>query len=126
MLIKAEILSQEIPLPSGATVARRTGKHLCVADQDNYNIIDLDAGMLFPLLPLSQSPGEEVIQPSITIVDDNEFLILSWTGVTTLGVFITGDGDPVRGTLEWTSHPVSVSKYLIILPLFTHLTDALL
>jgi vacuolar protein sorting-associated protein 3 len=25
-----------------------------------------------------------------------------------LGVFITGDGDPVRGTLEWPSHPESI------------------
>ena len=42
---------QDIPLPSGATMAKRTGQHLCIADHDNYNMIDLNAGLLFPLLP---------------------------------------------------------------------------
>ncbi|KAJ3538976.1 hypothetical protein NM688_g6433 [Phlebia brevispora] len=100
---------KDIPLPSGATLARRTGRHLCVADHDNYNMIDLDAGLLFPLLPLSQAPDSAPVKPSITVIGDNEFLILSWTGASSLGVFITGEGDPVRGTLEWTTHPVHVA-----------------
>ncbi|RPD60228.1 hypothetical protein L226DRAFT_555130 [Lentinus tigrinus ALCF2SS1-7] len=101
---------KEIPLPSGGTFARRTGKHLCVADREFYNMVDLSAASLFQLLPISQAPDPTVIvKPSITVISENEFLILSWTGASTLGVFITGEGDPVRGTLEWPSHPEAVS-----------------
>jgi hypothetical protein len=44
----------------------------------------------------------------IQVVSDGEFLILSWTGAGTMGVFINLNGDPVRGTLQWPSHPLSV------------------
>ncbi|KII87649.1 hypothetical protein PLICRDRAFT_92587 [Plicaturopsis crispa FD-325 SS-3] len=98
---------KEVPLPQVVSLARRTGRYLCVADAEFYNVVDLEAASLVPLLPLSQAPDTKV-KPSITVVSENEFLILSWTGASTLGVFITGDGDPVRGTLEWPSHPLAV------------------
>lgn len=44
----------------------------------------------------------------IQVVAEEEFLILSWTGAGTMGVFINLNGDPVRGTLQWPSHPLSV------------------
>ncbi|KAI8974863.1 hypothetical protein BD414DRAFT_497764 [Trametes punicea] len=101
---------KEIPLPTGGVLARRTGRYLCVADKENYNVINLVEASLVPLLPISQAMGSEVvIKPSITVITENEFLILSWTGASTLGVFITGEGEPVRGTLEWPSHPEAVS-----------------
>ncbi|EIW54796.1 uncharacterized protein TRAVEDRAFT_131331 [Trametes versicolor FP-101664 SS1] len=101
---------KEIPLPSGGLHARRTGKFLCVADRENYNVIDLVQASLVPLLPISQAMDSTVVvKPSITVISENEFLILSWTGASTIGVFITGEGDPVRGTLEWPSHPEAVS-----------------
>ena len=107
-------------MPSRIHLARRSGRYLCVADHENYNMIDLETASLFPLLPISQAPSEQpiseapqapVVKPFIVVISDFEFLILSWTGASTLGLFITGEGDPVRGTLEWSSHPVSVSKY---------------
>ncbi|KAG6830375.1 hypothetical protein H0H92_001012 [Tricholoma furcatifolium] len=98
--------TKEIPLPQGATLARRIGSLLCIADKEVYNIVDLDQASLVPVIPISQAPDPDVsIKPSITIVGENEFLILSWTGAGTIGLFITGEGDPVRGTLEWPSHP---------------------
>ena len=106
---------QEIPLPQGATLARRIGRSLCIADQTNYNLVDLEGASLFPILPLSQSndPTSFVVKPSITVIGVNEFLILSWTGTSTLGVFISGDGDPVRGTLQWPSHPRSICQFRV-------------
>ena len=104
-------------------MAKRTGQHLCIADHENYNMIDLNAGLLFPLLPLSQAPDAEPAKPSITVITDNEFLILSWNGATSMGLFITGDGDPVRGTLEWSAHPISVSEYDVSSSLRTHAID---
>lgn len=103
---------QEIPLPQGASLARRTGRALCIADKIHYNMVDLEAASLFPILPLSQAPDptQFTVRPFIIVVAPGEFLILSWTGASTLGLFITGDGDPVRGTLEWPNHPEAVCK----------------
>lgn len=88
-------------------MARRSGRALCVADKINYNMIDLELASLIPLFPLSQAPDTSV-KPSITVVNETEFLILSWTGASTIGIFVNSDGDPVRGTLEWPAHPKSV------------------
>ncbi|KAH6917829.1 hypothetical protein BKA70DRAFT_1366356 [Coprinopsis sp. MPI-PUGE-AT-0042] len=106
--------SREIPLPQsqgvGCTLARRVGKYICFADRENYNLVDLEGAQLFPILPIAQAPAQEgaVIRPLINVISDNEFLILSWTGTNTLGLFITGDGDPVRGTLEWPAYPLGI------------------
>lgn len=113
---------QEIPLPQGASLARRTGRSLCICDSQTYNMVDLETASLIPLLPLSQAmdPTPFVVKPSITVISDNEFLILSWTGASTLGLFISGDGDPVRGTLEWPSHPEAVcASSRVLLLVFT-------
>jgi vacuolar protein sorting-associated protein 3 len=99
-----------MPFSARALLARRSGRHLCVADHTVYNMIDLDAASLIPLLPLSQTEDEAPVKPFIQVISDNEFLILSWTGTSTLGLFVTGDGDPVRGTLEWPNHPKAVGR----------------
>jgi hypothetical protein len=68
----------------------------------------------FPLLPISQAQGPAPfdVKPSITVVGSSEFLLLSWTGASTLGLFVTGNGDPVRGTLEWLSHPEAICEFV--------------
>lgn len=92
---------------------------MCFADKELYNILQFDTSTLFPVLPISQAPPPEpgtrapVINPLITVIGEFEFLIVSWTGVSAMGVFITGQGDPVRGTLEWPSYPKSISERLI-------------
>ncbi|PPQ78798.1 hypothetical protein CVT24_002374 [Panaeolus cyanescens] len=103
--------TKEIPLPSGALLAKRVGKSMCIADKQHYSIVDLENASLFPVLPLSQAYDEVpfVVKPSITVISPNEFLIVSWTGASSLGLFITSEGDPVRGTLEWPSHPESLN-----------------
>lgn len=75
-------------------------------------MIDLDAGLLFPVLPLSQVPDSPPVKPCMTVIGENEFLLLSWTGASTIGIFVTGDGDPIRGTLEWPNHPKLVGAYV--------------
>ena len=92
------------------------GKALCIADNNCYSVVDLEGASMFPILPLSQAPDPTpfVVKPSITVIGNSEFLILSWTGASTLGLFITGDGDPVRGTLEWPSHPEAVCEFSLV------------
>ncbi|KAF9475156.1 hypothetical protein BDN70DRAFT_272425 [Pholiota conissans] len=107
------LYQKEIPLPQGSlpiTLARRTGKSLCIADKEYYSILDLEASSLFQVIPVSQSmdPTPFLIKPSITVISQNEFLLISWTGTSALGLFITGDGDPVRGTLEWPIYPEAI------------------
>ncbi|EKM50146.1 uncharacterized protein PHACADRAFT_178770 [Phanerochaete carnosa HHB-10118-sp] len=112
------VYEKEIPLPLRVHLAKRSGPYMCIADPENYNMINLETASLIPLLPISQAPSENpdaeaprapVVKPFILVITESEFLILSWTGTTTLGLFITGEGEPVRGTLEWSSHPVSVA-----------------
>ncbi|XP_006463098.1 hypothetical protein AGABI2DRAFT_73334 [Agaricus bisporus var. bisporus H97] len=111
---------KEIPLPQGsplALTARRTGHHLCFADNEYYNMVDLDQASLFQLLPLRQilDPTPWKVEPIVTVIGENEFLITSWTGSSALGVFITGDGDPVRGTLEWAGYPKAVCRCPVLI-----------
>ena len=109
-----------MPQVTNAVAARRTGRYLCFADHENYNITDLEEAQLYPILPISQAPpgGNAKIKPHITVISDNEFLILSWTGASTLGLFITGNGDPVRGTLQWSSYPLGICKCNLSLIVF--------
>lgn len=96
-------------------MARRVGTALCTADKENYNMVNLDSATILPTLPVSQAPDADMtapIKPSITVIGENEFLVLSWTGSSTIGLFLTGEGDPVRGTLEWPSHPEAVCTSL--------------
>jgi len=49
--------------------------------------------------------------PNIVVIPgENEFLVTSFTGVGSMGVFLNGQGDPVRGTLEWPDHPLSIGE----------------
>lgn len=67
----------------------------------------------FPLLPYNQVPdGMAHIKPSIIPVSDEEFLLTTNMGASAMGVFITGNGDPVRGTLEWQGYPKSLCMCL--------------
>ncbi|KAI0726524.1 hypothetical protein C8Q72DRAFT_845790 [Fomitopsis betulina] len=109
-LFKERLFFQkEIPLLSGGFFARRTGKWLCVADKEEYKVIDLETAIMIPVLPVSQAQDGLTIKPSITVISHNEFLIVSWTGASSLGLFVTGEGEPVRGTLMWPAHPDSIS-----------------
>ncbi|KAN0136306.1 hypothetical protein V8E53_005911 [Lactarius tabidus] len=102
---------KEIPLQGGAFLARRIGHCLCIADREQYCLIYLDAVVATPILPISQAPpepGARPHRPMIVVIADEEFLILSWTGAGTMGVFINANGDPVRGTLQWPQHPLSI------------------
>ncbi|KZT66232.1 hypothetical protein DAEQUDRAFT_752200 [Daedalea quercina L-15889] len=109
-LFKERLFFQkEIPLPLGGFFARRTGQVLCVADKNYYNVINLELASFLPVLPVSQAQDGLQIKPSITVISENEFLIVSWLGTSSLGLFVTGEGEPVRGTLEWPAHPDSIS-----------------
>ncbi|KAF8938913.1 hypothetical protein BGZ58_011208 [Dissophora ornata] len=70
---------------------------------------------MIPVLPVSQSshPGShpQVLKPVCIPIAENEFLLASATGSgqTAIGIFCTGAGDPVRGTLQWSSYPKALA-----------------
>lgn len=66
------------------------------------------------VLPISQV-DTDVLEwdpnPNIVVIPgEDEFLVTSYTGVGTMGVFLNGQGDPVRGTMEWDDHPISIGE----------------
>ncbi|KAL5523259.1 hypothetical protein ACEPAF_1526 [Sanghuangporus sanghuang] len=103
------VLQRELPNALNIRYGRRTGRYLCAADTENYDMIDLMAATSFPLLPYNQVPDETIQpKPSIVPISGEEFLLTTNMGTSAMGVFITGNGDPVRGTLEWQGYPESL------------------
>ena len=64
---------------------------------------------MLPVMPLSHA-GEVPAKPIITAIGSNEFLIVSTMEGRGLAVFVSGSGDPVRGTFEYSNYPVTVCK----------------
>lgn len=127
-------ITQDLPLPNGALVASLRRDRVCIADAENYSIVDLEAAEALPLLPISQAPHPDPLpapstasgaatppapgtgpdprqRPAIACVASNEFLVASHTGSTTLGVFVNELGEPCRGTLEWASNLRSLGTF---------------
>ena len=77
-------------------------------------MIDLSDASLTEVLPVTQIDSAVLDfepTPNIAVIPgENEFLVTSFTGVGSMGVFLNGQGDPVRGTLEWPDHPVSIGE----------------
>lgn len=75
-----------------------------------YNVINLEASSALPVMPVSQIADLNAppVKPLILVISEMEFLIVSNMDGRGLGVFITGNGDPMRGTLEWPAYPDSI------------------
>ncbi|KAG8884781.1 hypothetical protein FRB97_003302 [Tulasnella sp. 331] len=101
---------KDIPLPAGATLAKLSGPHLCIADRKSYWIINVDAAEALDLMDWSHVPLEEnsPIRPILVVTEQSEFMLVVWTGNGSLGFFMSGTGDPVRGTMEYPQHPISI------------------
>ncbi|KAH7098333.1 hypothetical protein BKA62DRAFT_713277 [Auriculariales sp. MPI-PUGE-AT-0066] len=86
-------------------LAKRIGCHMLVANAERvYCSIDLNSFAMTPLLPASQD-GETIVKPCMAVVGENEFLVCTWMGTGAVGLFFSGDGNPVRGTLQWQQYP---------------------
>jgi hypothetical protein len=63
------------------------------------------------VMPLSHA-GAAPAKPIITAIGGDEFLIVSNLDDRGLAVFISGSGDPVRGTFEYSKYPAAVCESL--------------
>ncbi|KAI0266122.1 hypothetical protein BC834DRAFT_875574 [Gloeopeniophorella convolvens] len=62
--LREQLLYQkEVPLPGGAFLARRIGRALCIADREQYSLVDLEAVTATAILPISQVPPEPGTRP---------------------------------------------------------------
>ncbi|KAL1413618.1 hypothetical protein Q8F55_001393 [Vanrija albida] len=111
-------LVKDIPLPTPPKSCALFSTFLCAALPSenglNYGIIDLSDASMTEVLPVSQVFGVADTgfdpNPNIVVIPgDNQFLVTSYTGQNTMGVFLNGQGDPERGTMEWPEHPVSIA-----------------
>lgn len=118
MLVKMSVdtwrIVKEIPLPGGATGARRYGKWLCVSTTSTYNVVDLDEATMTPVgLPISQTSEAPSAssRPSIIAFERDgkpgqcDFLITSHSESLTLGAVVSQEGEPTSKLIEWPSHP---------------------
>jgi len=64
---------------------------------------------MLPVVPLSHA-GAAPAKPIITAISSNEFLIVSTMDDRGLAIFVSGSGDPVRGTFEYSNYPVAVCE----------------
>jgi len=85
---------------------------MCIADKEVYNMLDLEKASMMPVIPICQGEASSSVKPSITVIGPAEFLVFSWTGAGSFGLFLSSEGDPVRGTLEWSFQPDAVGTSL--------------
>jgi len=83
--------------------------------------MDLDKGERIPLFPIMQNAdiseedggGEmpEKLPPLMVSVGEEDFLVTTGTTVNdpAIGLFVDLNGDPVRGTLMFSSYPRAMS-----------------
>ncbi|KAI9279180.1 hypothetical protein BY458DRAFT_64390 [Sporodiniella umbellata] len=93
---------------------------LCLADHQSYKLINLSLSSLTPLTQTPQMPsasanlilGSQLIaRPLVAVVKKDEFLIVdggSGLNQQTIGICLNANGDPVRGTLQWSNYPKSI------------------
>jgi hypothetical protein len=116
------LLVKELPLPNGAITVARHGHNLCLADAQQYKLVNVQLNSATSLIPTPQSisgpqpaspqsPGGFIPKPLIAVVGDSEFLVVSGNvnNQTTIGIFVNGVGDAIRGTLQWASYPRAIT-----------------
>ncbi|KAF9917492.1 hypothetical protein FBU30_000717, partial [Linnemannia zychae] len=102
---------KELNLPNSALVVTRWKNIICLAEANDFKLIDTRVGRMIPVLPVVQSSisgtHTQVLKPVCIPITEDEFLLASATssGQTAIGIFCSGAGDPVRGTLQWSSYP---------------------
>ncbi len=89
----------------------QAGKYICFADLKEYRILNFDNEYTCTLFPYDFKEFSPITIATVP----GEFLLATRTsqGVG-IGLFVSLNGDPVRGTLEWPSMPQSLGFVDII------------
>lgn len=103
-------------MTDGAITLTRHSRILCLADAQNYKLINLQQSSVTLLIPTPQVPvtsptllgsGIQLVpRPLVAVVRKDEFLVVSGSSDNqTIGIFVNSNGDAIRGTLQWSSYP---------------------
>ena len=105
------------------------GPIACVANAERYDLMDLEKGERIPLFPIMQNAdiseedggGETAakLPPLMVSVGEEDFLVTTGTTVNdpAIGLFVDLNGDPVRGTLMFSSYPRAMSPHPTLIKL---------
>jgi vacuolar protein sorting-associated protein 3 len=82
--------------------------------------MDLEKGVRIPLFPIMQNaavsedgaPSEPTLPPLMVSVGEDDFLVTTGTTIKDpgIGLFVDLNGDPVRGTLMFSTYPRAMSN----------------
>jgi vacuolar protein sorting-associated protein 3 len=87
---------------------KRAGSNICIADTDQYSIIDTKAATILPFHPISVDPVLKVL-PQMSVASRDEYFCVTYNTPSSIGVFINNAGDPSRPPfIKWDGHPESV------------------
>lgn len=78
-----------------------------------YKLINLQQSSATELIPTPQVPVTPTLllgsgtqpRPLVAVVKQDEFLVVSGNSEGQIGLFVNGNGDAIRGTLQWSSYP---------------------
>ncbi|KAJ3320254.1 transforming growth factor, beta receptor associated protein 1 [Boothiomyces sp. JEL0866] len=98
-------LKKNIPMEGGAVMLSQYWGNICAADTKVYNLVSLKSNKINPLFPYDS----DVLEPIVINISENEFLLVTASAQGFgIGVFISSNGDPIRGTLQWPVVPISI------------------
>jgi vacuolar protein sorting-associated protein 3 len=103
-------------------VVCQRGPIACVANAEKYDLMDLERGVRIPLFPIVQgaeisedAPSTEPALPPLMVsVGEDDFLVTTGTTVKdpAIGMFVDLNGDPIRGTLMFSTYPRAMGIYM--------------
>lgn len=101
------MLLQEINISSVIAV-KRAGSNICIADTEQYSIINMAASTVLPLYPISLDKVTKVL-PQTSIAGRDEYFCVTYNAPSSIGSFANSAGDPTRPPIaSWVGHPESV------------------
>lgn len=87
---------------------KRAGSNICIANTEQYSIIDTKASTVLPVHPISVDSVTKVL-PQIFVAGRDEYFCVTYNAPSSIGTFINSSGDPCRSPMtEWVGHPESV------------------
>jgi hypothetical protein len=108
---------QAFDYPNALVVCQR-GPIACVANAEKYELMDLERGQI-PLFPIMQNvefsedapSTEPTLLPLMVSVGEEDFLVTTGTTIKdpAIGMFVNLNGDPVRGSLMFSTYPRAMS-----------------
>ncbi|KAK7206249.1 hypothetical protein BZA70DRAFT_266570 [Myxozyma melibiosi] len=104
-------LVKDIDYPSALVGIQRSSIAL-VANEETYDLIDLNSIQKIPLFSICNNPGAATkLKPHVASVTSEEFFVTSGSAPDepAVGLVVNLDGDVSRGTIAWNGYPTVIA-----------------